>query len=249
MTHLPLSAQARVPSLSPRDDAAERAFEKLMLPLRHVSAGRGWGPLRSNGRVRWCFVLTRFVGNEQRGRTSPSPRKRGSPPSPPAMTRAERAFEKLMLPLRRVRAGERVGPIAKRWEGEVVLRPDEICRLQASRPTSPSPRIRAGPPSTPAMTRAERAPIGGRRGPLASPYSSGRAGRGRRSGISCGCHGPDDRLRLVLPLILRLTLIGAVAGAAYGLATANGASVTGLARGALSGAFIAAVVVRSTPSS
>ena len=53
----------------------------------------------------------------------------------------------------------------------------------------------------------------------------------------------DDRLRLVLPLILRLTLIGAVAGAAYGLATANGASVTGLARGALSGAFIAAIIV------
>ncbi len=52
----------------------------------------------------------------------------------------------------------------------------------------------------------------------------------------------DDRLRLVLPRILRLTVIGAVAGAAYGYATANGASVTGLARGALSGAFIAAII-------
>jgi len=52
----------------------------------------------------------------------------------------------------------------------------------------------------------------------------------------------DDRLRLVLPRILSLTVIGAVAGAAYGLATAHGASLTGLARGALSGAFIAAII-------
>ncbi len=52
----------------------------------------------------------------------------------------------------------------------------------------------------------------------------------------------DDRLRLVLPRILRLTVIGAVAGASYGLATASGATITGLARGALSGAFIAAII-------
>jgi adenylate cyclase len=52
----------------------------------------------------------------------------------------------------------------------------------------------------------------------------------------------DDRLRLVLPRILRLTVIGAVAGAAYGLATAHGAGVTGLARGALSGAVIAVLI-------
>ena len=43
----------------------------LMLPLRR-EAGRGWGPLRSNGRVRWCFVQTGCFG-----------RKRRSPPHPP----------------------------------------------------------------------------------------------------------------------------------------------------------------------
>ena len=52
----------------------------------------------------------------------------------------------------------------------------------------------------------------------------------------------DDRLRLVLPRILSLTVIGAVAGAAYGFATANGDSLTGVARGLLSGAFIAALI-------
>jgi hypothetical protein len=53
----------------------------------------------------------------------------------------------------------------------------------------------------------------------------------------------DDRLRLVLPRILRLTVIGAVAGAAYGYATASGDSLTGIARGGLTGAFIASIIV------
>ena len=61
-----------------------------------------------------------------------------------------------MFPLRRG-AGERVGRIAKQWEGEVVLLTYEIFRSQTSRPTSPSPRKRGSPPSPPAMTRAERA--------------------------------------------------------------------------------------------
>jgi adenylate cyclase len=52
----------------------------------------------------------------------------------------------------------------------------------------------------------------------------------------------DDRLRLVLPRILSLTLIGAVAGAVYGYATGHDASLTGIARGTLSGAFIAGIV-------
>src|SRR5580704_8314457 len=50
----------------------------------------------------------------------------------------------------------------------------------------------------------------------------------------------DDRIRLVLPRILSLTVIGAVAGAAYGYATAGGAIPTGIARGTLTGAGNAA---------
>ena len=53
----------------------------------------------------------------------------------------------------------------------------------------------------------------------------------------------DDRLRLVLPRIFRLTVIGAVAGAAYGYATAGSDSLTGIARGGLTGAFIASIIV------
>src|SRR6267154_1698474 len=62
----------------------------------------------------------------------------------------------LRVPLRR-EAGERVGPIAKQWEGEVVLHTNKMLRLQTPLPTSPSPRKRGSPPSPPAMTRAERA--------------------------------------------------------------------------------------------
>jgi len=53
----------------------------------------------------------------------------------------------------------------------------------------------------------------------------------------------DDRIRLVLPRILSLTVIGAVAGAAYGYATAGGAIPTGIARGTLTGALIASIIV------
>ena len=53
----------------------------------------------------------------------------------------------------------------------------------------------------------------------------------------------DDRLRLVLPRIFRLTVIGAVAGAAYGYATAGGDGLTGIARGGLTGAVIAGIIV------
>ena len=52
------------------------------------------------------------------------------------------------VPLRRV-AGERVGPIAKQWEGEVVLHEAKCQRLQTPLPTSPSPRRRGSPPSPP----------------------------------------------------------------------------------------------------
>jgi hypothetical protein len=68
----------------------------LRLRSRSLSAaqrGRGWGPLRSNGRVRWCFSRAGCFRSQTPQPTSPSPRKRGSPPSPPAMTRAERASD------------------------------------------------------------------------------------------------------------------------------------------------------------
>src|ERR1700722_8039783 len=67
-----------------------------------------------------------------------------------------RRSSSIRVPLRRA-AGERAGPIAKQWEGEVVLAKDGMFLVQASQPTSPSPRKRGAPPSPPAMTRAERA--------------------------------------------------------------------------------------------
>jgi hypothetical protein len=54
----------------------------------------------------------------------------------------------LRVPHRRA-AGEGVGPIAKQWEGEVVLRLNEIQWLQISQPAQPSPRKRGYPPSPP----------------------------------------------------------------------------------------------------
>ena len=84
--------------------------------------------------------------------------------------------------------------------------------------------------------------IGGRRGRLINRIRSAVQAAGGDLRYRSAAMALDDRLRLVLPRILSLTVIGAVAGAAYGLATAHGASVTGLARGALSGAFIAAII-------
>ncbi len=52
------------------------------------------------------------------------------------------------VPLRRA-AGERVGPIAKQWEGEVVLLTDQVFRWQTPRPTSPSPRYARVPSLSP----------------------------------------------------------------------------------------------------
>jgi adenylate cyclase len=52
----------------------------------------------------------------------------------------------------------------------------------------------------------------------------------------------DDHLRFVLPRILSITVIGTVAGAAYGYATGDGDPLRGFVRGALSGAFIAAII-------
>jgi hypothetical protein len=52
-----------------------------------------------------------------------------------------------MLPLRH-EVGERAGPIAKQWEGEVVGVPETPCALNRKNPdTSPSPRKRGSPPS------------------------------------------------------------------------------------------------------
>jgi len=54
----------------------------------------------------------------------------------------------LVVPLRRA-AGERVGPIAKQWEGEVVLPKYEMDLVQAPLPTSPSPRYARVPSLSP----------------------------------------------------------------------------------------------------
>jgi hypothetical protein len=51
-------------------------------------------------------------------------------------------------PLRR-EAGEREGPIAQQWEGEVVESLDAIFPLQAPWPTSPSPRFARVPSLSP----------------------------------------------------------------------------------------------------
>ena len=52
-----------------------------------------------------------------------------------------------MLPLRH-EVGERVGPIAKQWEGEVVFvaKPSPVTK-EKNPDTSPSPRERGSPPS------------------------------------------------------------------------------------------------------
>ena len=60
----------------------------------------------------------------------------------------------LIVPLRRA-AGERVGPIAKQWEGEVVLATYERLLVQAPRPTSPSPRCARVPSLSPHFVGGE----------------------------------------------------------------------------------------------
>jgi cytochrome c-type biogenesis protein CcmH len=58
------------------------------------------------------------------------------------------------LPLRRV-AGERVAPIAKQWEGEVVPDATTDRRLARRRPTSPSPRYARVPSLSPRCAGGE----------------------------------------------------------------------------------------------
>ena len=60
----------------------------------------------------------------------------------------------LKLPLRRA-AGERVGPIAKQWEGEVVSDTTTDRRLAKRRPTSPSPRDARVPSLSPRCAGGE----------------------------------------------------------------------------------------------
>ena len=55
---------------------------------------------------------------------------------------------RLKPPLRRA-AGERKGPIAKQWEGEVVVLMSETLGMWAPRPTSPSPRYARVPSLSP----------------------------------------------------------------------------------------------------
>jgi hypothetical protein len=51
--------------------------------LSAAQRGRGRGPLRSNGRVRWCFVQTRFSGHEHRSPPHPPRASAGPLPLPP----------------------------------------------------------------------------------------------------------------------------------------------------------------------
>jgi len=53
----------------------------------------------------------------------------------------------------------------------------------------------------------------------------------------------DDQTRIAIPLILRITLIGAEVGAVYGYITTTGPSLYGIGRGALTGALISGVLV------
>jgi adenylate cyclase len=56
----------------------------------------------------------------------------------------------------------------------------------------------------------------------------------------------DDRIRIAAPLIVRVTMIGALSGAAYGYwvaSGAGGAASLGIARGAIIGAAVASVLV------
>ncbi len=89
--------------------------------------------------------------------TPPSPQRLGYKPRDvdTSPRRLSYSLVSLRVPLRRV-AGERVGPIAKQWEGEVVLQKNQMLRLQTPQPTSPSPRKRGSPPSPP-TSWAERA--------------------------------------------------------------------------------------------
>jgi hypothetical protein len=57
-------------------------------------------------------------------------------------------------PLRR-EAGEREGPIAKQWEGEVVLLACEIFPGVGTAPTSPSPRSARIPALSPHVVGGE----------------------------------------------------------------------------------------------
>src|SRR5260221_12263691 len=50
-------------------------------------------------------------------------------------------------------AAERKGPVAKQREGEVVFCTNKIDGTQAPQPTSPSPRLRAGPSHLPPRRR------------------------------------------------------------------------------------------------
>jgi len=60
----------------------------------------------------------------------------------------------LKVPLRR-EAGERAGPIAKQWEGEVALLPDEFFPGGGAAPTSPSPRYARVPSLSPHFVGGE----------------------------------------------------------------------------------------------
>jgi hypothetical protein len=57
-------------------------------------------------------------------------------------------------PLRRV-AGEREGPIAKQWEGELVFPAGEIFPGVGAAPTSPSPRSARVPSLSPHFVGGE----------------------------------------------------------------------------------------------
>jgi hypothetical protein len=61
--------------------------------LSAAQRGRGRDPLRSNEEERWWSGQRRRAEREAKTHLSLPALTRGSPPSPPAMTRAERAFD------------------------------------------------------------------------------------------------------------------------------------------------------------
>jgi hypothetical protein len=54
-------------------------------------------------------------------------------------------------------AGERKGPIAKQWVGEVVADKHAMLLVQSPQPTTPSPRYARVPSLSPHATRGRRA--------------------------------------------------------------------------------------------
>ena len=67
-----------------------------------------------------------------------------------------------VIALLRCAVGERKGPIAQRWEGEVVSDTNEMCGLRVREPTSPPPRFARVPFLSPRCAGGEDVRVVGR---------------------------------------------------------------------------------------